>query len=97
MFIKLSYLAFYFRLGGTTANFRVILYISIVVVTAFGIATSIISMTLCIPFTKLWDPDIPGRCININCYYIIATTLNMVFDFVIFILPIPILWGIKCR
>ncbi|KAH8586136.1 hypothetical protein B0O99DRAFT_748537 [Bisporella sp. PMI_857] len=94
MFIRLSYLTFYLRLA-VTKNFRVILYISIVLVSGFGIATSIVSMTLCIPFTKLWNPHVPGHCVNIKAYYIAVPALNMIFDIAIFILPIPLLWALK--
>ncbi|KAN0089257.1 hypothetical protein V8E51_019517 [Hyaloscypha variabilis] len=90
MFIKLSYLALYLRLAPDT-TYRIILYGLVVLVTLFGISTSIASMLLCIPFKKAWQPDIPGTCIKVYPFYISFTALNMVFDLAIFILPIPIL------
>jgi len=52
-------------------------------------------MTLCLPFEKLWTPAIPGHCINIKAFWTANPALNIVFDIVIFILPIPLLWGLK--
>ncbi|PVH93949.1 hypothetical protein DM02DRAFT_540442 [Periconia macrospinosa] len=95
MFIRLSYLAFYLRLA-FTKRFRVVLYIWIALVSTFGVASSIVSMTLCVPFERLWTPaTIPGHCINIDAYYTALLALEMVFDIVIFVLPMPLLWTLK--
>ena len=94
MFVKLSYLALYLRLA-PTATYRVVLYVSMALVSAFGISTSIASVLLCIPFDKLWHPDLPGNCIDINPFYITSTSLNMVFDIAVYVLPIPILWNLQ--
>jgi len=96
MFIKLSYLFFYLRHAITTTS-RVVLYGFIALVTGFGISTSIVSMMLCIPFAKLLRPNLPGKCIDIKKYYISTLTLNIFLDLTIFILPIPILWKLRCR
>ena len=96
MFIKLSYLTLYLRHAVTIAA-KSVVYFLMALVSAFGIATSITSMALCIPYEKLWKPDLPGRCINIKSYYISATTLNIFFDLIIFILPIPTLWTLPCK
>ena len=96
MFIKLSYLAFYLRLAPDSV-YRVILYVSIALVSAFGIPTSIVSMLYCIPYKKIWQPELPGSCIDIYSFYLSSSTLNICFDLVIFILPIPILWRLRCK
>ncbi|KAH8701444.1 hypothetical protein GQ44DRAFT_732872 [Phaeosphaeriaceae sp. PMI808] len=94
MFTRLSYLALYLRLAATK-KFRVVLYISIALVSAYGIATAIVCMTLCVPFEKLWTPTIPGHCINIKAFWTANPALGIVFDIAIFVLPIPLLWGLK--
>ncbi|KAH8595434.1 hypothetical protein B0O99DRAFT_481970, partial [Bisporella sp. PMI_857] len=94
MFTKVSYLALYLRIA-PTVRFRIILYISMASVSILGIVNTIVSMVICIPFTKNWNPDIPGRCINSSSFFISSSALNMVFDFVIFILPIHVIWGLQ--
>ncbi|KAL5322258.1 hypothetical protein ACEPPN_010230 [Leptodophora sp. 'Broadleaf-Isolate-01'] len=94
MFIRLSYLIFYLR-HAVEKTYRVILFVSIALVSGFGIGASIASMALCIPWKKLWDSNIPGRCIDIKAYYIAGPTLSMIFDIAIFALPIPLLWALK--
>lgn len=96
MFIRLSYLIFYLR-HAVEKTYRVILFVSIALVSGFGIGASIASMALCIPWKKLWDSNIPGRCIDIKAYYIAGPTLSMIFDIAIFALPIPLLWALKCK
>lgn len=64
-------------------------------VSVLGIINASISVVVCIPFTKVWNPEVAGRCINANAFYIATSTLNMVFDLAIFILPIPIVWEMQ--
>ncbi|KNB04548.1 hypothetical protein FOXG_07215 [Fusarium oxysporum f. sp. lycopersici 4287] len=94
MFIKLSYLSLYLRIA-PHKTYRLALYVSMVLVFAFGISTSLVSMLLCLPFEKLWKPDIPGHCIDINTFYMFNTTANMIFDIAIYAMPIQILWHLN--
>ncbi|KAH7357488.1 hypothetical protein BKA66DRAFT_538275, partial [Pyrenochaeta sp. MPI-SDFR-AT-0127] len=94
MFTRLSYLAFYLRFA-VTKKFRIVVHISVALVSTFGFATAIVSMTPCLPFEKLWTPGIPGRCINIKAYWTANPALNVIFDIGIFVLPIPLLWALK--
>lgn len=52
MFIKLSYLSLYLRLA-PHMTYRLVLCVSMVLVVAFGISTSVVSVLLCLPFEKL--------------------------------------------
>ncbi|KAH7394803.1 hypothetical protein BKA66DRAFT_403470, partial [Pyrenochaeta sp. MPI-SDFR-AT-0127] len=90
----LSYLVFYLRFA-VTKKFRIVLYIWVLLVSAFGITTAVVSFIPCLPFEKLWTPSMPGHCINIKAYWTANPALNIVFDIVIFVLPIPILWDLK--
>ncbi|KAH7312078.1 hypothetical protein BKA65DRAFT_542940 [Rhexocercosporidium sp. MPI-PUGE-AT-0058] len=94
MFIKLSYLAFYLRLS-PSKKFRAIVYIFMVLVSAYAIGSSVASCLMCVPLSKLWHPDAPGTCFDIAAYQLSATAINMVFDIVVFVLPIPVFWSLK--
>ncbi|KAH7146086.1 hypothetical protein EDB81DRAFT_947156 [Dactylonectria macrodidyma] len=94
MFIKLSYLSLYLRIA-PHKTYRLALYISMVLVAAYGISGALVSMLLCLPFEKLWQPDIPGHCIDINTFYMFNTTTNIVFDIAIYIMPLHILWNLN--
>lgn len=94
MFVKLSYLSLYLRLA-PHKTYRLGLCVSVVLVIAFGISTSIVSVLLCLPFEKLWKPDIPGHCIDTNTFYMFSATTNIVFDIAIYVMPIHILWHLN--
>ncbi|KAH6977609.1 hypothetical protein EDB80DRAFT_826136 [Ilyonectria destructans] len=94
MFIRLSYLSLYLRIA-PHKTYRLVLYVSMVLVSAFGIAVSVVPMLLCLPFKKLWQLDIPGQCINISAFYMFITTTNIVFDIAIYIMPLHILWSLN--
>ncbi|KAH7166602.1 hypothetical protein EDB81DRAFT_755226 [Dactylonectria macrodidyma] len=94
MFIKLSYLSLYLRIA-PHKTYQLVLYASMVLVIAFGIATSVVPMLLCLPFKKFWKPDIPGHCIDINAFYMFSTTANIIFDIAIYVMPLQILWHLN--
>ncbi|KAH7124487.1 hypothetical protein EDB81DRAFT_911243 [Dactylonectria macrodidyma] len=94
MFIKLSYLSLYLRIA-PHKTYRLALYISMGLVTAYGISGALVSMLLCLPFKKLWQPDIPGHCIDVNTFYMFNTSTNIVFDIAIYIMPLHILWNLN--
>ncbi|KAI9712328.1 MAG: hypothetical protein M1820_001541 [Bogoriella megaspora] len=45
---------------------------------------------LCTPVGKLWKPDTPGWCMNAEDYWISAAAINVVLDFAVLILPLPV-------
>lgn len=50
----------------------------------------------CRPFTYNWDRSIPnGHCVNDNLVGYTITSINIVGDLVVLILPIPWLWGMN--
>ncbi|KAL8680136.1 MAG: hypothetical protein Q9224_003991 [Gallowayella concinna] len=46
----------------------------------------------CIPRRKIWDPSIPGRCINIGTTLMISAVSNTVTDFATLLLPLYTVW-----
>ena len=49
----------------------------------------------CVPVRKLWNPTVPGRCINYEALIIASGVLNVVTDFAILGLPMPLLWRLE--
>lgn len=96
MFLKLSYLTLYLRLT-PNAIYRQVLYASMALVSTFGVAVSLVSMLLCVPYEKVWHKNLPGHCIDITSFYLFATITNVVLDLLIFTLPLPILWALNCK
>ncbi|MCJ1259014.1 hypothetical protein MMC24_006848, partial [Lignoscripta atroalba] len=50
----------------------------------------------CSPRKKLWDPKIPGHCINDNHgIQVYSGSLNVLSDFSILVLPLPLIWRLQ--
>ncbi|RMZ71660.1 integral membrane [Pyrenophora seminiperda CCB06] len=89
--IKLSVLAFYWRLFEIKARF------TIIAVTACSIAWCIAILLCvifnCIPVHAAWDITVTGaKCIPIRSIYLGGSVTNVVLDLFIVMLPIPHVW-----
>jgi hypothetical protein len=60
-------------------------YLGIILMMAFG----------CSPIRKYWTPGIPGVCLNLEVMYLVGGIPNIVLDFLILLLPLPLLWKLK--
>ncbi|KAF2737892.1 hypothetical protein EJ04DRAFT_460651 [Polyplosphaeria fusca] len=93
-FIKLSILAFYCRVF----PMRWLKH------TALALGTFIVAATLtkvmgdifqCLPVDSAWNPTPNKKCINFVSLVIVSGVLNIVTDFIILALPVPVLWRLK--
>jgi hypothetical protein len=91
MFVKLSLCAFYLRLS-VDERFRMAVYVIATICIAYGIASILTSAFLCIPLSKLWNPNEDGHCINAELFYFVNAGLNVATDTIIYILPMRPLW-----
>lgn len=58
----------------------------------WSISSVIVSIAQCLPIQFGWDPSIPGGfCINYGLLVLVAGIINVVTDFVILGLPIPMI------
>ncbi len=96
MFIKLSYLAFYHRFSHFP-RYRIALYVTMALASMFGIGAIIANSLMCVPLPKLWNPSIPGSCIDIGAFFISTGAISIAFDAALLLIPIPICWGLKCK
>ena len=61
----------------------------------YSIASFFGDIFQCVPLRKLWIPTVPGRCINFEALIIAGGVLNVVTDFAILGLPMPLLWRLE--
>ncbi|PNS14233.1 hypothetical protein CAC42_6746 [Sphaceloma murrayae] len=94
MFVKLSLLAFYRKLA-PDARYNWILWIMAVVAVIFGIGSIITAGLSCIPISKVWNPNEPGYCINLEAFYYANGAIMIVNDIILYILPIIIVRGVQ--
>ncbi|KAL4970637.1 uncharacterized protein BDV14DRAFT_186423 [Aspergillus stella-maris] len=92
--IKLSILAFYARLF-PIRPMKVSVYIvgTSIVLWCFGVC--LIGAVTCIPFRKLWMPELEGGCIDLAKFYYGLQVPNIVTDAVILFMPVRVVWGLN--
>lgn len=50
---------------------------------------------ICRPFSFYWRSDIKGRCGNIQLGLLVIAIFNLILDFLLILLPMPVLWKLK--
>lgn len=91
--IKLAILAVYYRIFSTTIFRRV------VIATAGFIFLWLAAMEIglglqCLPIQKAWDPEQPGKCLDLVAFSYFTNITNLVTDIWVFLLPIPVIFGL---
>lgn len=66
---------------------------AIVILWCFGVC--LIGGVACIPLEKLWNPAIPGGCIDLAKFYYGLQIPNIVTDAVILALPMKHVWNLQ--
>lgn len=96
--VKVSILCFYRRIFPQRWFKHSLLGLGLFV-SGYGIAQLFGDIFQCVPLRKLWASTTPGRCINFEALIIAGGVINIVTDFVILGLPMPLLWhlGVPTR
>lgn len=88
---KLSILFFYSRIFKERA-FKIALYASFGFVIAWFVAIEITVLAQCRPVSALWDFTQPGVCIDLQKFFMGAGIPNVLLNFIILVLPLPMIW-----
>ncbi|KAI1798972.1 hypothetical protein F4811DRAFT_558304 [Daldinia bambusicola] len=90
-FIKFSILSFYGAIF-SSRRFQISLWIASAFVAAWCISATVVSIFQCTPIEFAWDTSIEGGfCINYGLLVLVAGVINVISDFVILALPIPMI------
>lgn len=93
--VQLSILNLYLRLFGVMRWHRMCCYVVMGLCCAWWIAFFGILMADCIPLRKLWTQNIPGKCVNQKTFCGSTGIAHIILDFIILVLPIPVIWNLK--
>lgn len=99
--VKYSIILFQYRIFPIVQFRRILSWCNHFVV-CLTITCIIVSVFQCVPIHAFWDtlagklaPELGGRCIDVELYFLISGSLNAATDFVLLALPIPILWRLR--
>ncbi|KAF2225704.1 hypothetical protein BDZ85DRAFT_294173 [Elsinoe ampelina] len=97
-FTKLSILAFYRRLFFIHTRFRKACNILMIVVAAWIVAALFSTVFQCTPVPYAYDKRINGgHCINLSASWYANATFNIISDFVITLLPMPVVSKLQMK
>ncbi|TWU75375.1 hypothetical protein ED733_000825 [Metarhizium rileyi] len=82
-FAKFSLLFLYYRIFSSVKSFRISLWVVGAVQLAWGIATYVVHYFTCTPVSKMWNPRLPGTCINHDAFLVGGESINSFLDFVL--------------
>lgn len=86
---KAAFLFLYYRIFGVNVWFRRALYFLAFLLVAFLIACPIVAVAGCHPVSYYWNKNQQGSCINEVEFYRGNGIANVILDFIIFCLPVP--------
>ncbi len=91
--IKASLLLLYYRYFGISRPFRIVLYVSASVIVCWYLGVFIASLLQCVPMAAFWDRSIKNaKCMSIAQFSSATGITNLLTDFIILCLPMPMVW-----
>lgn len=60
----------------------------------WGAAIFLVCALQCRPLRGYWDKSVPATCIDGNEFFIVNQIFNVIMDFVLLALPLPIILGL---
>lgn len=94
MFIKFSILLLYRRIFPHKTFHKYLLATGLIIL-SWAVATFFLDIFTCTPVAYQWDKTIKGTCINYGTVTFAVGITNVVVDFILLGLPLPILWGLQ--
>lgn len=94
---KLSILLQYIRIFVPTHRSAIYYWIVVLIWSnaLFYVADTLVEIFQCVPRAKIWDPTMPGRCVNVNIAFVTTAAVNVVSDFSILLLPLGRIWQLQ--
>ncbi|KAH9844831.1 Major Facilitator Superfamily [Teratosphaeria destructans] len=95
--LKTSILAFYLNFSTTHRTFRWACIATMIVVLSGGFALTMVTIFQCDPVSATFQVITPpnAKCTDIVTLYLSSAPLNLITDFALLFLPMPILTGIR--
>jgi hypothetical protein len=92
--VKISILLQYRRIFTAPAMQKTCI-VSVVVIMCWAITQVFLNALICMPVASFWDSNIPGKCIPFLPVWNSYAIVNIITDFSIFLLPLPVLRSLQ--
>ncbi|KAI0123342.1 hypothetical protein BJ170DRAFT_105591 [Xylariales sp. AK1849] len=96
LFTKLTFFFQFYRIiRNTHAQLRLPYIVTMSLIAAWSVSQTLVTAIPCIPVKAFWDRSIAAKCIDENMKRWMNSIGNIVTDFIILVLPVPVLWRIR--
>ncbi|KAI2468305.1 hypothetical protein F4781DRAFT_399075 [Annulohypoxylon bovei var. microspora] len=93
--LKFSILSLYRTIFSSTRWFKRLTWALTALVAELAVQIIISTNVQCIPTARLWEPTLPGKCIEYGTQALVAYIINIVTDIIIITMPIPLIRSLK--
>lgn len=93
--VKASILVMYGQIFHNIKPFRYAVYIMLGLVTSAAIACFFDNLFICYPVTALIEPYYMNKCIDQAAVFLSTLVINLIFDILILLMPIPVVLGLQ--
>ena len=93
--VKVALLHFYLTIFGLDKVFRNVTYAVMGLIVGLGIGWCLEAVLICRPLRKDWNRQTPGVCGNNKTGVLLGGILNVITDFTMIALPIPMIWRLQ--
>lgn len=94
--VKLGILAFYYRVFAVPI-FRRIVIATAAFVFCWGIGITVTLALFCHPIEAFWDSNVKGQCLDLQKFTYFTNISNLITDFWIFLMPVPVIWHLQLQ
>lgn len=95
--MKLAVLSLYLTIFRSNRTFEVAVYMLMAITICYGFSVCVTGLAICHPVSENTNPEPTGACANKLMYYFIIAIINIVLDWTIFLLPVPMLWSLQMK
>ncbi|PNS20483.1 hypothetical protein CAC42_5933 [Sphaceloma murrayae] len=90
-FTKWAILLFYWRLFSAIRWMRWAIIAVAVAIGCWTLSAITTWLAQCTPISKAWDYNVPGTCIHFYLFALLITSITLLTDVIILVLPIPVI------
>ena len=91
---KVSILLLYYRLF-PSKRFKWVCIAVGIFVGAYSITAIMTNIFQCVPVQSNWDTSITPHCVNLGVELVVVSSLNVLTDAIILVLPMPFIWKLN--
>ncbi len=87
----MTFLFQYYRVVAQVRRFRIVYIVFMFLIGGWTISQIFIVVFSCVPVYKFWDPSVKGTCSNNVAEQDLNAIGNIITDFLVLLLPLPVL------